>query len=134
MDVVMTLEDVQAVLHTMRHHTHDTEKRDFQEFNMREWFSNLITTQYNRARAIHRLPDITPNLPYHQLVDAIRQDYQQGDRVLEAWSVMFVRYSGMFDYMSVEEHKQIAQTSERTLRCRQIYGQNLIHMHLLMHQ
>ena len=135
MDVVMTFEDVQAVLNTMRQYKQNIgHQLSSQDFQVGEWFAHLITSQYNRARSIHRLPAVNATLPRHQLIDYIRQDYQQGDRVLEAWSVMFVRYSGALDNISVEEHKQIAQTTERTLRCRQTYGQNLIHMHILMHQ
>jgi len=143
----MNFDDVKAVLHaiqqsqplpvtglqtTLRQKSIISDEMPLrqQDDRIKSWLLNVISSQYNRVRRFHRLAPISTDMPRQQLIDYLRQDYQQSDRVLEAWSVMFVHYSGLLETLTIQEYESIAQTSERTLRRRQIYGHRLIHMHI----
>jgi len=111
---------------------HDDMPRRLKDYHVEEWLIQIITKQYNRQRTFHRLPPVSVDMKKHQLIEYLREDYRKSDRVLEAWSVMFVRYAGVLSAISTQEHEAIAQTTERTLRRRQIYGLKLLHLHILL--
>ncbi len=145
----MNFVDVKALLHAIRYlqplplsslhqllqHQHIIQHdmpRRLQDYHVRTWVINVIMKQYNRSRVFHGLTRVSADMSRQEILSYLGQDYQQGDRVLEAWSVMFVRYSGLLDYVSVPEHERLAQTTERTLRRRQTYGHKLMHLHILL--
>ncbi len=93
------------------------------------YVARLITTQLKRLRAPYGLPP--PNVQCPQL--SIREDFQQNNQELEAWSVLYHRYVCVGHNLQMQDIAALTEQDSRLLRRRRTLGQKRL-MHLLIEE
>ncbi len=87
-----------------------------------EWLNDEIVLALRDQRAHYHLPPPDVTMSLKQAVEALAVDFRQGAAELEAWSLLFIRYTRVDLDLSWERLEAIAGQDQRTLRRRQDRG------------
>ncbi|GEM_PF-2430335 len=146
---MMTKKDLQAYLSSIRYNKqiarssvhdwaihHNIVSSDapqiLQDYHIRLWLAKFVSGEYNYLRSIYNLDEVNPqSIRRDTFVQMAGEDYRQLNPQLEAWSVMYIYYTGLPFNLSTDEHEALAGMSKRTLRRRKNEGVSLLYVGIL---
>src|SRR5258708_30001732 len=81
--------------------------------------ARVIERRLNHHRALYHLTPVSPHADYDSARAAIKEDFQQHNEELEAWSYLYYRYVRTDLDLSVDDLQSFTVQDRRTLQRRQ---------------